>query len=262
LADERTWLLPVERTLCSGTGALFGGAAFGSAVAVLEVVTGREVVWAAAQFVHHVRPPSELQLEVTEVTRGRRASQAGVVARLDGREMWSVAATVGERDESERSAYWPERPDVPPPDSCPPRTLLARHRGGFMEHTEGRVARGWPEGGHAEDGRSAIWARLPALSPGTATLAVFGDYVPFGLRQAVGDGLTTHSLDNTLRVLRRPGPGWVLADVAIDGLLGGFGYGQVHLWDEDGALLATASQSFMSRRRVDDPAGEAAEGGF
>ena len=145
-----------------------------------------------------------------------------------------------------------------------------------MEHIEGRVASGWSaargvegvEGGEgathegaahegaAVDGRSAVWARCPELAPGTASLAVFGDYVPFGVRQALGEGFSSHSLDNTLRVLRPAGAaaagggGWVLADVAIRGTSGGFGYGEVHLWDERGALLATASQSFVRRRRV------------
>jgi acyl-CoA thioesterase len=243
------WVMPIDRRVCSGTGALFGGAAFGAAVAVLEAATGRDLVWATTQFMTHVVPPSVLRFGVEEVARGRTASQARTVARLDGREMFSVIGTLGESDPTAPTAVLASRPDVPGPDRCPPRPVLARHQGAFMERVDARLARAWPEGGQAEDGRSAVWARIPRLLPGPVALAVFGDYVPFGLRQAVGDGLASHSLDNSLRVLAPMGPGWVLADIAIHGVSGGFGYGRVHLWDEAGRLLGTAGQSFTCRRR-------------
>jgi acyl-CoA thioesterase len=40
---------------------------------------------------------------------------------------------------------------------------------------------------------------------------------------------------------------WVLADVRIQAVADGFGHGAVHLWAEDGTLLATASQSAIVR---------------
>lgn len=243
------WLLPVERPLCSGTGALFGGAAIGAAVAVIEEETQRALVWTAVQFATHVRPPATLAVGVEELARGRRASQARLVARLGEREVFSALATVGHRDDDQVGRVERQPPPVPRPEDCPPRPLLERHRGGFMERTEARLARAG-EPGSAADGRSALWARIPGLQPGTVALAVFGDYVPFGVRQALGEGLATHSLDNTVRVLRPAGPGWVLADIAVDGVDGGFGYGRVDLWDAEGRLLATASQSFTCRRRT------------
>jgi acyl-CoA thioesterase len=53
---------------------------------------------------------------------------------------------------------------------------------------------------------------------------------------------------------------WVLLDVRIHGIANGFGHGLVHLWSEDGTLLATASQSVIVRYWDDDraPAGRAA----
>mgnify|MGYP003835143925 FL=1 len=41
---------------------------------------------------------------------------------------------------------------------------------------------------------------------------------------------------------------WVLCDVRVDGVQGGFGHGSVYLWAEDGTLLATASQSAVLHR--------------
>ena len=40
---------------------------------------------------------------------------------------------------------------------------------------------------------------------------------------------------------------WVLADIRVHAVADGFGHGLVHLWAEDGTLLATASQSTIVR---------------
>jgi acyl-CoA thioesterase len=42
---------------------------------------------------------------------------------------------------------------------------------------------------------------------------------------------------------------WVLLDVRIEAITNGFGHGLVHLWAQDGTLLATASQSTIVRYR-------------
>jgi acyl-CoA thioesterase len=46
----------------------------------------------------------------------------------------------------------------------------------------------------------------------------------------------------------------VLCDIHIHALLGGYGQGTAFLWSEDGALLATASQSIAVRLWPDDMA--------
>ena len=46
--DPSRWQLPVVPRLCSGMGALFGGAGLGASVEALERVTGRPLVWATA----------------------------------------------------------------------------------------------------------------------------------------------------------------------------------------------------------------------
>jgi acyl-CoA thioesterase len=40
---------------------------------------------------------------------------------------------------------------------------------------------------------------------------------------------------------------WVLADIRIHAVHSGFAHGRVHLFAQDGALLATASQSLIVR---------------
>ena len=95
---------------------------------------------------------------------------------------------------------------------------------------------------------SALWARVPGhLEPSAATLAIIGDYVTGGLSQPLGRPVMSRSLDNTIRVVRLEPTEWVLCDIRIQALVGGFGQGVAYLWSETGNLLATASQSMSVR---------------
>jgi acyl-CoA thioesterase-2 len=90
------------------------------------------------------------------------------------------------------------------------------------------------------------------LDMSAAALAIIGDFVPFGIGQALGKRAGGNSLDNTLRVAHRVPTTWVLADVRVHAVADGFGHGLVHLWAEDGTLLGTASQSTIVRAWRDD----------
>jgi acyl-CoA thioesterase len=94
-----------------------------------------------------------------------------------------------------------------------------------------------------------MWARIPEVIDGVdaTALAVLGDYVPMGVGQALGVMGGGNSLDNTLRVGRLVPTEWVLLDIKVHQVANGFGHGRVHMWAEDGTLLATASQSCILR---------------
>lgn len=103
-------------------------------------------------------------------------------------------------------------------------------------------------------GSSSLWVRMPELlEMSAAGLAIIGDFVPFGIGQALGRRAGGNSLDNTLRVAHRVPTEWVLADVRVHAVADGFGHGLVHLWAEDGTLLGTASQSTIVRAHRDAP---------
>ena len=104
------------------------------------------------------------------------------------------------------------------------------------------------DGTPTENGRSAFWVRNPwGEDAQAAALAIVGDFVPMGISQASGRRLESNSLDNTLRIARVHPTEWILADIRVHAVADGFGHGLVHLWAEDGTLLATASQSTIVR---------------
>jgi acyl-CoA thioesterase len=248
-SDPNRWRLPVVQGLISGTGALFGGCGLGACIEVMEQVTGRPCVWATAQYLAFARPPEVIDLEVKEVVRGHRISQARVIAHVGDTEILTVVAALGERT-MPFEGQWAIRPEVPRPEDCPPRVLTQHHEGTINERLEGRLAdaRSMDEfPGPPGTGNSALWIRLPELEMSSAALAIVGDFVPFGMSQALGQRAGGNSLDNTLRIARRVPTEWVLADVRVHAIADGFGHGLVHLWADDGTLLGTASQSTILR---------------
>ena len=249
-ADPNSWRMPVVPSLISGTGALFGGCGLGAALEVMEQVTGRPCIWATAQFLSFARPPAVLALDVVEAVRGHQISQARVIARVGDREILTVVGALGHRP-GPLTGQWSIRPDVPPPADCRPRPMMQRHQGTIMDRFESRLADArpyWELTGTAGTGNASLWVRVLELGgTSAAALAMIGDFVPFGIGQALGVRAGGNSLDNTLRIAHRVPTEWVLADVRVHAIADGFGHGLVHLWAEDGTLLGTASQSTIVR---------------
>jgi acyl-CoA thioesterase len=174
------------------------------------------------------------------------------VAHVGDTEILTVNAALGHRDLDHRGQFI-TMPDVPAPEDCDLRpTRFHDTTDSIMRRIELRLARGRQfedfDGTPLPGGRSALWARMADLPDTTAAkLAVLGDYVPFGTSQALGRGVGGNSLDNTLRVVTLVPSEWVLVDIEVHALERGFSHGLVHLWAQDGTLLATASQSTIAR---------------
>ncbi len=253
--EPTKWRMDVTRGLSSGTGALFGGCGLGACIEVMERVTGRPCIWATAQYLAFARPPARLELDVTEVVRGHQISQARVIAHVGDTEILTVLGALGARD-LPLHGQWAIRPDAPPPDDCAPRPLMNHHAGTLSDRIDARLANArpyWEFPGPEGSGNASLWVRLPELtSVSAALLAIIGDFVPFGIGQALGQRAGGNSLDNTLRVARTTPTEWVLADVRVHAVEHGFGHGLVHLWADDGTLLGTASQSTIVRAWRDD----------
>jgi acyl-CoA thioesterase len=246
------WVLPVQPGICTPGNFLFGGCALGAAIAALEETTGRPVVWAACQYLSYARPPEVLDLDVKVAVFGHQTTQARATGHVADREVFTVNAALGHR-QIELAGTWAEPPDVPSPETCSRRELRVVTGAGYLpERLDVRLAAGRTfaemPGPGMPGGRSALWAKLPEpLEVSSGALAVLGDYVPFGIGQALGLFAGGNSLDNTLRIGRILPTEWVLLDIRVHQVANGFGHGDVHLWTQGGELLATASQSTIVR---------------
>ncbi len=243
--------MPVTPGISTGMNFMFGGCALGAAIEALEHTTDRPVVWATAQYLSYANPPSILDIDVTVAVAGHSITQARVVGHVEDREILTVNAALGTR-ESDLAGSWATPPEVPDPEQCPRRPSRFENDRSIMTRLDVRLAdaRDWSElDGTPGSGRAALWARVPdMLEVSAATLAIMGDYVPFGISQALGVIGGGNSLDNTLRLIKIVPTEWVLLDIRIDAVANGFGTGTVLLWAQDGTLMATASQSTIVRR--------------
>ena len=241
--------LPVTPGICTGFNFLFGGAALGAAVVALEEATGRPLVWATAQYLSFVRPPSVVDIEVVPQVSGHQVTQARATCRANGHEIVTVTAALGSRD-VEAGGTWVDAPVAPRPEECPEGNFLAVPTG-IASRLDTRLVEGRridQLDGKPGTGRSRLWVRVrDGVDMSAATVAVLGDHVPFGIHQSLGVRAGGNSLDNTVRIVRIVPTEWVLLDVKIHAIANGFAHGHLDMWAEDGTLLATASQSAMVR---------------
>ncbi len=252
--NPNRWYLPVTDGISTMNRFMFGGCGLGAAVAALEGSTGRPVVWATAQYLSFAMVDEVVDFDVIVAVSGHRTTQARVVAHVGEREILTVNAALGFR-EIDVSGQWVHIPDVQKPQDAPVRPPRVGDDSSIMTRLDMRLAKGqfWDdlEGNPVKDGQSALWVRAPKLTTSAATLAILGDYVPFGISQSQGVWYPSNSLDNTLRVVRLVETEWVLVDVRMEGIANGFGHGTVYLWSESGVLMATASQSALIREPRD-----------
>jgi len=246
VGDQLHWKMTVEPRLTTPGEFLFGGCGLGAGLVALEAAAGRPTVWATAQYLSYARTGSEVHWEVTLAAVGGHVTQGRAVGNVDGREILTVNAALG-TDELEVGGVWETAPVVPAPEECPQRQLPAMFRNRIMTSMDIRQAQG--RGFDDLDGTpgspdSALWVRIPGhLTPSAATLAIVADFVSGAVSQPTGRRGMGRSLDNTLRMVQLKPTEWVLCQMRIHALVGGFGQGTAFLWSEDGDLLATASQS-------------------
>jgi acyl-CoA thioesterase-2 len=252
------WSMEVRRELCTMGNFLFGGAGLGASISALEGTSGRSCVWATGQYLSYAQPGEVLDIDVTIAVDGHQITQARAVGHVGNREILTVNAALGDRP-GKPEGQWEQMPEVPAPDRCTDRVHRLPSEGTINERMEQRFVKGRPFedlDGEPSDGQTIMWARMPDVIDGVdaASLAILGDFVPLGVGQALGVRGGGNSLDNTLRVARLVPTEWVLLDIRIHAVERGFGHGLVHMFAEDGTLMATASQSCIVRFWADQPA--------
>jgi acyl-CoA thioesterase-2 len=254
--DPLRFRLDVTPQICVGhpdSLFMFGGAGMGAGLSAIEAATGRPTVWAAAQYLSYARPGDALMLDVAVPVSGKYTSQARVVIRTAEKEILTVNAALGERPGSPE-AQWAQMPAMPPPSDCPVMTYdWVRRPDDINASFEKRVAAGRfgasrSEGGPSADGIARLWVRPVGGVPiDRIMLGVMADFLPSGVGNALGTAAGGSSLDNTIRFARSVPTQWVLADIRIHAASQGFVHGRVHMFADDGTLLATASQSMILR---------------
>lgn len=254
--NPHRWFMPLTQGVCVGRRDdlfMFGGVGLAAAISAMERTTGRPLIWATAQYLSYAKPPSIVDLDVTAPAVGKYNSQARVTGHVGDKEIFTVNAALGARP-SDLAGQWLAMPDVPRPEDCEPSTHWRAAEYGVHSRIEVRTVKGRygadRDGNPEGDGRSLMWIRpRERFAIDAPMLAIMADHVPSGIGNALGKNAGGNSLDNTLRIRRIVPTEWVLCDIRIHGVYGGFGHGAMYLFAQDGELMATASQSLIVRVR-------------
>jgi acyl-CoA thioesterase len=251
----------------------FGGVSMAVGLRGIELALGRpdlRPVTTSATFCAPV-PCGPVVVDATVLRDGRSAAQGASDLRVPGSEgvAQRMHATFGVDRASPYAFLDARMPTVPPPAECDPPPAQRPPDDPFPkinyhDQTEWRPAlptRAWDvEVQRATKGpaETASWFRLlkePRLNDGTydwAALLVPADILGPAVGRAVGaydevEPFFVLSLEIGVRFVARPETDWILqhcrASVAADG----YATGDAHLWSEDGALLAIATQTAYLR---------------
>lgn len=212
-------------------------------------------------------PAGPLEVRVEVLRHGGAAAQ--VRAQLSSTTMpgpgLEVSATFG-RDRAGVDVIDTEPPAVPPPDQAvsmdeDPDGIERQLRPTFFRNLETRLALGhpWWMGGDWQPGpaRIARWfryripQRLPDGRLDPFALPPIADTMPPALKQKLGPNhppFFAPSLDLTVHVLEDTTSEWVLNYVHVRRARAGYATASAEIWDDQGRLLAFATQTMMLRR--------------
>jgi acyl-CoA thioesterase len=248
---EDTWSFEVTERLITPGNFLFGGCGLASALVALEEASARPTIWATAQYLSYAPLGSTVTVKTDLAIVGGHVTQARATTFAEDREILTVNGAFG-TGEPTATTPWVTMPQVKAPAECRERVMPERFNRSIFNHLEARVALGRPFeqiDGTPGSPVSALWSRVPGhFVISAATLAIFGDYVAGGLSQPLGYPVMGRSLDNTIRIVSLEPTDWVLTEIHMHALSGGFAQGTAFMWSESGALLATASQSIAAKR--------------
>lgn len=232
-------------------GGVLMATATSAASEVLSAVGHPDVLTWGAHFLSAARPgPLEVDLEVLRVGRG--ASTATVRLRQpegDGLvERVHVTGTFGTLDRAEPVHRAPAPPSMPDPDSCVPAlrdwspvaTAIV-----MLDRLDVRVdpaTIGFAVGRPSQRGVIRAWLRMAdGREPDAALLPYVVDaFMPVSFDLGVPGWAPTMEL--TGQVLGRPAPGWLLAELTTDTVVGDLLIEDAAVWDSAGRLVARSRQ--------------------
>ena len=198
------------------------------------------------------KPGEVVDIDVTIAVEGHQITQARAVCHVADREILTVNAALGERDSMASGQF-----ETMPRRAAAARSARTRHVSETSRHDQ-RPARAADGQGPAVedldgtpgDGQTMLWARIPDVIDGVdATDArrarrLRADGRRSGARRSRAAATASTTRCASCRLVPTE---WVLLDIRVHAVERGFGHGLVHMFAEDGTLLATASQSCIVR---------------
>ena len=231
---------------CVGPGNkqfFMGGVGMATHIDALQRFFDKPLLWATIQFLNHGMMGDDMVLDVETVSGGRNVVQAMVTMRRDDVVLHRSLAALGQRG-GEADRAFVTMPEVAPPDKCPEKApdLFANDEN-LIGQFERKTALE-----DAATGTEYVRIRANFVPPiDAAYLALVSDFF-LGAHERTRRGT---SLDNTFRLINTKPTEWILAATQMSSFTRGAAQGSMHLFAEDGTLLATSSQTGLLPRPLE-----------
>ncbi len=250
----------VENHLARLDYKLYGGTAIAASIAASEELTDRPALWMTTQYVATAPADAKVMLHAEVLAPGKRTNQVRVTGTdEDGAVMFASLGATGIAHPDGLTGQFDHMPFVVPLGEAEPWDSLFTGLKKFA--APNLVLPPFPEDvgfntvmdiRHAAmldqrkttPGRVCLWMRRKDGVPITAAVAAFmADMVPLGIAHALELIAAGTSLDNSIRIGAFEPTEWILIDLRPHLTVGGYAYGMAHIWNPEGKLLATASQT-------------------
>ena len=269
--DEGRFSFVVDDHLARLDGRLYGGTAIAVSVATAEDISERRALWMTTQFVSTVERGTKVDVLAEILAPGKRTNQVRVTGTSPtGAVVFASLGATGHHRPDGLSGTFETMPTVSSPEDSElwdnPFSGMAKAAGiefkappfprdtGFAAVIEMRNA---TVHAHPDDGpgRLCVWVARRDRGPITPALAGYmADMVPMSVSHACKTIAGGTSLDNSIRVGDFVESEWILLDLRPHIAAGDYGHGSAHIWNQDGKLLATASQTAsMMRFDLENP---------
>jgi acyl-CoA thioesterase len=197
---------------------------------------------------HYLRPSranQEASIEVDVIRRGRRTTTLRSLMTQEGKPRISSLVTMS------NLAHWSGRRHVdiaprylPEPDACVDRSALPQGVDlPILSRVDVRLDPNTVEPGGSSEAVVAGWIRfLDGTEPTVLALPLFADAFPPSPLGLLGEVGWIPTVELTVHVRARPGPGWIRAWFQARDIGGGMLIEDGLLWDSAGMLVAQSRQ--------------------
>ena len=208
------------------------------------------LTWSAT-FLSAAQPGDvEVHVEVLRVGRSLSTAQARLIQQADGGpvERVRLLASLGDASRTDPVNRSPRLPELPPPEACLPATRQSSplaERITMLDRLDVRVdpsTAGFAVGRPSRRGVIRAWLRMrDGREPDVAMLPYAVDaLMPVAFDLGVPGWAPT--LELTGQVVGRPAPGWLVAELTTDTVVGDLLVEDAAVWDSTGRLVARSRQ--------------------
>jgi acyl-CoA thioesterase len=188
--------------------------------------------------------PGDAEVSVEVVRIGRTTSTASATIAQDGTPRVLVAATYGDLDGAHGpTSIQAERPEYPPPDACV--RAAGPNAPVFMQQFDLRLTpdtASWAVTKPSGVAEAAGWIRFAdGREPDPTCLPLMSDAFPPTIFNVL-PSLWVPTIQLTVHVRGRPGPGWLQARFRTRYLIDGHLEEDGEIWDTTGRLVALSRQ--------------------